>query len=183
MIRILSNKSTEYYIVYSKSFQINPQHTVPTLVDSGFSLWESRAVCMYLVDKYGKDDSLYPKDPKARAIVNQRLYFDMGTLYQRFSDYYYPMIFRKQEADKEKFAPMETAMEFLDTFLSYGEYAAGNTMTIADFALMTTISTYDVANFDRTKYTNITRWYDLCKKTMPGWEMNLEGAEEFRKFF
>lgn len=43
---------------------------------------------MYLAEKYGKDDSLYPKDVKKRALVNQRLFFDMGTLYQRFGDLY-----------------------------------------------------------------------------------------------
>lgn len=42
----------------------------------------------YLADQYGKNDSLYPKDPRKRAIVNQRLYFDMGTLYQAFAEYY-----------------------------------------------------------------------------------------------
>ena len=42
---------------------------------------------MYLADKYDKSDSLYPKDPVKRALVNQRLFFDMGTLYQRFGDY------------------------------------------------------------------------------------------------
>jgi glutathione S-transferase len=48
----------------------------------------SRAIIGYLVEQYAKDDSLYPKDPKKRAVVNHRLYFDSSTLYQRFIDYY-----------------------------------------------------------------------------------------------
>lgn len=43
---------------------------------------------MYLFNKYGKDDSLYPKDAQKRAIVDQMLCFDMGTLFQRFAAYY-----------------------------------------------------------------------------------------------
>lgn len=163
--------------------QINPQHVIPTLVDNGFALWESRAIIVYLIEKYGKNDSLYPKDPKARAVVNQRLYFDMGTLYQKFADYYYPQVFAKQPADPEKFKAIETAMGFFETFLTGSEYAAGSQVTAADIALLATISSYDVAKFDLTKYSNVSRWYELCKKTVPGWETNWAGCKEFAKYF
>ena len=41
----------------------------------------SPAIMCYLVDQYAKDDKFYPKAAKERAIVNQRLYFELGTLH------------------------------------------------------------------------------------------------------
>jgi len=61
--------------------KLNPQHTVPTLDDNGFVIWDSHAINIYLVAKYGKDDSLYPKDPEIQATINQRLHFDSGALF------------------------------------------------------------------------------------------------------
>jgi len=52
--------------------KINPLHTVPVLEDDGFILTDSHVITSYLVSKYGKDDSLYPKDLQKRAIVDQR---------------------------------------------------------------------------------------------------------------
>ena len=153
------------------------------MVDGTFSIWESRAICIYLVEKYAKNDSLYPKDPQTRAVVNQRLYFDMGTLYQKFAEYYYPQMFSKQPADPEKFKAMETAMGLLDLFLSKSKYAACNQLTVADFALLATIATYDAVGFELSSYKNIVKWYDLCKETVPGFNENVAGGSEFKKFF
>lgn len=68
--------------------KLNPQHTVPILDDQGFHLSEGRAICSYLVNQYAKDDKLYPKDPRERAVVDQRLYFDLGVFYASFANYY-----------------------------------------------------------------------------------------------
>lgn len=74
--------------------QMNPQHTVPVLDDNGLYLTESRAILQYLANAYGgSNDSLYPKDPRKRAIVDQRLLFDMGTLYKAFSEAYVSYLF------------------------------------------------------------------------------------------
>lgn len=48
----------------------------------------SRAIMKYLVDQYAKDDTLAPKEPKLAAMVNQRLFFDVGTLFSRLQDYF-----------------------------------------------------------------------------------------------
>ena len=71
---------------------MNPQHTVPTLNDDGFCLNESRGIATYLAKKYGKDGKLYPKDVSIRAIVDARLYFDMGSFYKAFGECVYPLM-------------------------------------------------------------------------------------------
>ncbi|XP_035774393.1 glutathione S-transferase 1 isoform X1 [Anopheles albimanus] len=163
--------------------KVNPQHCIPTLVDNGFALWESRAICTYLAEKYGKDEQLYPKDPQKRAVVNQRLYFDMGTLYQRFADYYYPQIFAKQPANAENEKKMKDAVDFLNTFLDGQKYVAGDQLTVADLSILATVSTYDVAGFELAKYPNVQKWYDNIRKEAPGAAINEAGIAEFKKYF
>ncbi|XP_017026652.1 uncharacterized protein [Drosophila kikkawai] len=163
--------------------KLNPQHTIPTLVDNGFSIWESRAIAVYLVEKYGKDDSLFPKDPKKQAVVNQRLYFDMGTLNDAFAKYYYPLFRTGQPGSEEDFKKIETAFGFLNTFLEGQDYVAGDNLTVADIAILALVSTFDIIEFDFSKYTNVVRWYANAKKVTPGWDENWEGLQQMKAFF
>ncbi|XP_052754521.1 glutathione S-transferase 1-1 [Galleria mellonella] len=161
--------------------KINPQHTVPTLVDDGFSLWESRAIITYLVNKYGKGSTLYPEDPKARALVDQRLYFDIGTLYQRFADYFYPQVFGGAPADKEKASKIEDSLKLLDTFLEGQKYVAGPNLTVADLSLIASVSSFEASDIDFKKYPNVKRWYETVRSTAPGYqEANEKGLEAFK---
>ena len=70
--------------------KMNPQHKVPTLDDDGFYVTESRAICTYLVQKFGQPNysSLYPDDAEDRALVDSRLYFDASILMPNFTSLY-----------------------------------------------------------------------------------------------
>ncbi|SPP80478.1 glutathione S-transferase 1-1-like [Drosophila guanche] len=163
--------------------KLNPQHTIPTLVDNGFSVWESRAILIYLVEKYGKkDDSLYPADPQKRAVINQRLYFDMDPLFQCFYKAIYPQILSKKPSPPEEMEKVDKAYTLLNTFLEENEFVAGSSLTVADIAILATVSTFEIVNFDFSKYPNVAKWYETAKKVTPGWEQNWEGIMIIKAF-
>lgn len=163
---------------------INPQHCVPTLVDDDFVLWESRAICSYLASQYGKDDSLYPNDPKARAKVDRMLYFDV-TLYDRFGLYVYPFIFGGQELDPKRLEKFVEGMGWLDGYLAGQKWAAADTITIADHTLAASVSTFIATGIvDFSKYSNVSAWLARCEAEMPGYaEVNTPGANAFGGMF
>ncbi|XP_059060042.1 glutathione S-transferase 1-1-like [Achroia grisella] len=163
--------------------KLNPQHTVPTIVDGDFSLWESRAISRYLVNKYAPGNTLYPEDPVTRAVIDQRLDFDLGTLYSRFGNLYYPQIFGGAPEDEALVKKLDEALLFFNTFLEGHNYAAGSNLTLADLSLVATVSTIDAVGFSLKPYPNILKWFELIKSTAPRYEeTNGKGIEEFKTF-
>jgi glutathione S-transferase len=49
---------------------LNPNGTVPTVIDGDFVIWESNTVCRYLANRYG-ETSLYPSAPRHRALCGR----------------------------------------------------------------------------------------------------------------
>lgn len=166
-------------------FKINPQHTIPTLIDDDFVIWDSHAITAYLVEKYAADDSLYPKDLKKRALVDQRLHFDSGILFPRVhnlvvrkttsqqSPTYFSPIFLFQfpivtldekEISKEKLSAINEAYSYMNTFLENQEFIAGDGLTIADFCCVSTVSTATIIiPISAERFPNLSKWYHRCK--------------------
>lgn len=65
--------------------QINPLHTVPTLIIGDVQITDSHAICTYLVNEYAPNSTLYPQDPLDRAKVDKILYFNNGLFFPRQS--------------------------------------------------------------------------------------------------
>lgn len=75
----MHNTSVIIFEILVFTIKINPQHVIPTLITvTGASLWESRAIMTYLVEKYGKDDVLYPSEPLKCALI--RVYISIWEL-------------------------------------------------------------------------------------------------------
>lgn len=72
--------------------------------------------------------------------------------------------------DAAKLEKCNEAMKFLDMFLAKTAFVAGENLTIADLAIVSTISTYDIVGFDLSPYKNIVNWYTKVKQTAPGYE-------------
>ncbi|XP_065367778.1 glutathione S-transferase 1-like [Calliphora vicina] len=139
----------------------NPQHTVPTLEDDGNFIWDSHAIIAYLVSKYSKDDTLYPKDFLKRAVVNQRLFFESGVMFQGgLRNITGPLWYRNEtKVPRAKIDTLHEIYEFLEVFLKDTQYMAGNDLTIADFSIVATVTSLAAfANIDNSKYPKLTAW-------------------------
>jgi len=152
---------------------INPQHCVPTIKDGDFVLWESRAILQYLANSYEKSgDKSYPKDPKARALVDKMLFTDMA-LYASMAAAVYPVITGETKViDSKKLEKVLENLTKLDSSLaSSGDYVAGKNITIADFALVATISVVgQLPKVEMANYKNLSTWFQRCKSSMAGYE-------------
>ena len=154
--------------------------------DDGFYLSESIAIMQYLCDKYGAGNTaLYPKDPKERALVNHRLCFNMAFYYSNIGAYSMAPIFFDYERTKMGLKKVNNALSVFETYLQRlgTKYAAGNNVTIADFALVTATLCLEAISFDLTPYPLITKWYNTFKKENPDlWSIANAGMQEIKEF-
>lgn len=155
--------------------RMNPQHMVPTLSDQGFVIWESRAVMQYLCNKYCTEANqyLYPKEAEQRGTVDRLLFFDMGTLNYAIREYFKPRIYEGLAPDAEKENLLKQSLDYLDNLLSTEAdgtpgptYLAGEQLTIADFAVLASLSELDAMGYSYRCYGGVAKWAVRAKETV-----------------
>ncbi|KAH8407560.1 hypothetical protein KR222_005654, partial [Zaprionus bogoriensis] len=157
----------------------NPQHTVPMLQDGDACIWDSHAICGYLVQRYAPDDALYPREPLQRAVVDQRLHFESGVLFIHFRELQ-RLLFEQHvtELPKQRLDELHEAYALLEQLLDGHEFLAGNSLTIADFSIVATLSTLHLsyAPLETERYPRLSAWLERISG-LPYYEQaNLAGA-------
>ncbi|XP_015112058.1 glutathione S-transferase 1 isoform X2 [Diachasma alloeum] len=168
---------------FTEDFQkINPQHTIPALDDNGDIIWDSHAIICYLVGKYGENDSLYPKDLKKRALIDQRLHFDSGILFAILRGIARPILRDGVTSiSPEKRQLLLDAYDFLNKFLDGKKWLAGASFTLADISCVSTLSSLD-ALVPISPYPNVVRWLKTCEDGLPGYaRVNAPGNKVFHE--
>lgn len=141
---------------------MNSQHTIPVLDDKGLIIVDSHVICGYLVNNYGSDDKLYPRDVAKRALVDSRLYYDAANVFCRLRFLAEPVFYEKStEWPEEKVRYIEKIFEVLDSFVSDSPYMCGDDITIADFALVSSISSLNIiAPIDPVGFPKLAEWME-----------------------
>ncbi|XP_073811729.1 glutathione S-transferase 1-like, partial [Musca autumnalis] len=160
--------------------KLNPQHAVPTLVDGNHVIYDSHAICAYLVDKYAPNDKLYPKDLVRRALVNARLHFDSCDIFSPMRFMYVQILYGDlQTIPIEVVSSLEKSWDILEDILKDNRYLCGEDMTIADICCLATISAVvENAPIDENKFPKLCDWLKrMC--SMPFYCD--DGAEKLQK--
>nr|ACE81244.1 glutathione S-transferase delta-epsilon 1 [Tigriopus japonicus] len=169
--------------------KINPQHSVPTLVEDDFVLTESRAIAVYVAQKFGTKGQLFPEDLKEQAAVNEKLYFDTNVLWRSFAEVFAPLAFGGQkEINQDKVTALKEKLQLFDGYFEKTGFVAGTKdMTVADICCLATYTTIQATGtvfVNLEDYPKAQKWVETCKNKIPDYEdSNQKGLDIFKKFF
>ncbi|KAK3911075.1 Glutathione S-transferase 1, isoform D [Frankliniella fusca] len=162
--------------------KLNPIHSIPTLVDDDYVLFDSHAISAYLISAYGKEDKWYPKEPRLRGIVDQRLHFDNGVLMPSFKSVGVPILFG-QVPDTSVLTKLKEALLDLDKLLGDSQFIALDWPTIADLHCAVTAMSAEFMLPDFIT-PRVSAWLRRCEKALPGYEkVNGPAADQLKGAF
>lgn len=125
--------------------KINPNGTVPTLVDGDLVLYESAAICQYLADRF-PDARLAPTiGTPARGLYYQWIHYAMSTIEPPAVTIFLHTTM-KPEAERlpvlvaESRTQLAAAIEVIDAALAGCEYLLGSQFSTADVMVGSTLN-------------------------------------------
>lgn len=159
---------------------LNANGAVPTLVDGELVLTESRAIMQYLASKK-PESGLLPKDEGARAQVTRWQFWDaahfsphLGTIaFQRVMKKIFGMGEPEEAKVTEALAGFRRFGAVLNQHLEGKQYLVGDSLTVADLTLASSLMYADQAEVPVAEFPNVQAWLgritalDAWKRSSP----------------
>ncbi len=166
---------------------INPRHHVPTIVDDGFTLWESNAILEYLDERFpspGDTSGLFPGGVRERARIRRLVreaeeYLDKQGIDPIVDEYFW-----KDGAppDEKRLADArEKVREELAYFAQElrGPFLAGETMTAADIVLYPMVAYVKRVTARKPE----SKLAELIPPALAQWAARIEALPYFEKTY
>ena len=124
--------------------KINPNGTVPALVDGDLALFESGAICQYLADKFPEKRLAPPVGTPARGLYVQWIHYAMSGLEPPTVTIFFHTV-RKPEAERipalvtEARAQLAAVLGVLERALAGRQFILGSDFSAADVMLGSTL--------------------------------------------
>jgi glutathione S-transferase len=155
---------------------INPNGTLPALVDGDFKLWESNAILQYAADQAGAF-AFYPRDARTRADIHRWQSWEAAHWYP--SCYVYlvenlakPMM--KAEPDQaaiDREAPnWHRLAGVLEQRLADRAWICGESVTLADISVAAPMHLHPYQKLPLENYPAIRRWMTERVEELPCWK-------------
>lgn len=145
--------------------RLNPNHKIPTLSDGDFALWESNAIMLYLANMK-PEAGLIPADVKEKAQTTQWLFWSTAHWGPTCGIFTFENLVKKTmnlgepdpaqlEKGNEEFARFA---KVLNDHLKGRETLVGDSLTVADHAIVSWLVHKDAAGLPMEGYDEISRW-------------------------
>jgi glutathione S-transferase len=137
--------------------QLNPNGKVPLLVDGELSLFESIAINLHIVRKYGAD--LWFEDIDLQGKATQWSIWAMIEIDENIMH----VLSANNEAQAQKeFAHLRQAAKVIDDFLQSREYLIGDKFSAADLNTAACFSGGAFMRYNFAEFINLSRWLKRC---------------------
>lgn len=144
---------------------LNPNGVVPTLIDDGFSLWESNAILRYLASIHAPHDPVWPHDPHARALVDQWMDWQQTTLNRPHSTVFQGLV--RIAPDKRDMGAIQAAADdlrhhygLLNEILASRLFIASPAFSLADMAIGVHAHRWFSFDLMRPGHPHLRAWYE-----------------------
>lgn len=143
---------------------MNPNRTIPTLVEDDFVLWESNAILRYLASAHVTDSPIWPADVRARASIDRWMDWQQTTLGPPHGVLLRGLVRtppeqRDMNAINAAAEAAGRAWTLLDAVLDRVPYVAGPVFTLADIALGVHVHRWFAFDVVRPDLPHVSAWY------------------------